>query len=179
MTVRATPGRGRPSLIDSAAPTTRPCRPERLGGVVALIHASCVVVDGTGVLIRGPSGSGKSDLALRLMESGASLVADDYCEAEALAGGLVVRPPPAIAGKLEVRGFGIVDVAHLPSTTIGLIVDLTANADIDRLPDPNRDGALSDVIEGVRVMRLKLDPTHASAVAKVRLALKTSPKGMS
>ncbi len=146
---------------------------------MALIHASCVVVGGTGVLIRGPSGSGKSDLALRLIDAGASLVADDYCEAEALAGRLVVRPPPAIAGKLEVRGFGIVDMTHLPSTTVGLIVDLVPNPEIDRLPDPRKDGALTDTIEGVRLARLKLDPTHASAVAKVRLAVKTSPKGMS
>lgn len=134
---------------------------------------------GTGILIRGPSGSGKSDLALRLIDAGASLVADDCCEAETLAGRLVVRPPPAIAGKLEVRGFGIVDIEHLPSTTVGLIVDLVANTEVERLPDPKKDGALADVIEGVRIARLKLDPTHASAVAKVRLALKTTPKGIS
>lgn len=149
---------------------------------VSLIHASCVVVGGVGVLIRGASGAGKSDLALRLIDAGASLVADDYCEAEALAGRLVVRPPPAIAGKLEVRGFGIVDLAHLPSTTIGLIVDLVANTEIERLPnlgpDPKKDGA-TVVIEGVRIAHLRLDPTHASAVAKVRLALKSSPRGIS
>ncbi|MBX7198928.1 MAG: HPr kinase/phosphatase C-terminal domain-containing protein [Rhodospirillaceae bacterium] len=144
-----------------------------------LIHASCVVVGGIGVLIRGASGSGKSDLALRLIDAGASLVADDYCEAEALAGRLVVRPPPTIAGKLEVRGFGIVDIAHLPSTTVGLIVDLVASAEIERLPDPRGEGVLSDTIEGVRLPRLRLDPTHASSVAKVRLALKTRPNGMS
>ncbi len=132
---------------------------------------------GIGVLIRGASGSGKSDLALRLIDAGASLVADDYCEAEALAGRLVVRPPPAIAGKLEVRGFGIVELDHLPSTTIGLIVDLIANTEIERLPDPKKEGALTDVIEGVRLARLRLDPTHASSVAKVRLALKANPKG--
>lgn len=142
---------------------------------MALIHASCVVVAGVGVLIRGASGAGKSDLALRLIDAGASLVADDYCEAEALAGRLVVRPPPAIAGKLEVRGFGIVELVHLPSTTVGLIVDLIAHTEIERLPE----GGASDVIEGVRLPRLRLDPTHASSVAKVRLALKTRPKGMS
>lgn len=146
---------------------------------MTLIHASCVVLGGTGVLIRGASGAGKSDLALRLVDAGAQLVADDYCEAEALAGRLVVRPPPAIAGKLEVRGFGIVDLPYLPSTTVGLIVDLVANAEIERLPDPSREGALTDVIEGIRLPRLRLDAAHASAVAKVRLALKTRPKGMS
>jgi HPr kinase/phosphorylase len=146
---------------------------------VPLIHASCVVVGGAGVLIRGPSGAGKSDLALRLIDGGGALVADDYCEAEALAGRLVVRAPPAIAGKLEVRGFGIVELPHVPSTTIGLIVDLVSHAEIERLPDPKKDGALSDVIEGVRLARLRLDPTHAAAPAKVRLALKTTPREMS
>ena len=144
-----------------------------------LIHASCVVVGGAGVLIRGPSGAGKSDLALRLIDGGGILVADDYCEAEALAGRLVVRAPPAIAGKLEVRGFGIVELPHVPSTTIGLIVDLVPHAEVERLPDPKKDGALSDVIEGVRLARLRLDPTHAAATAKVRLALKTTPREMS
>lgn len=127
------------------------------------------------MLIRGASGAGKSDLALRLIDAGASLVADDYCEAEALAGRLVVRPPPAIAGKLEVRGFGIVELIHLPSTTVGLIVDLIDSTEIERMPE----GGATDAIEGVRLPRLRLDPTHASSVAKVRLALKTSPKGMS
>lgn len=140
-----------------------------------LIHASVVAVGGLGVLIRGASGAGKSDLALRLIDTGAILVADDYCEAEALndaAGSrLVARPPPAIAGKLEVRGFGIVDVPHVASATIGLIVDLIPDAEIERLPDPGTGGGV-DVIDGIRIPRLRLDPTHASAVAKVRLALR-------
>ncbi|MHB1204021.1 MAG: HPr kinase/phosphorylase [Rhodospirillaceae bacterium] len=146
-----------------------------------LIHASVVAVGGLGVLIRGPSGAGKSDLALRLIDAGGVLVADDYCEAEALndaAGSrLVVRPPPAIAGKLEVRGFGIVDVPHLPSATISLIVDLVPEAEIERLPDPGMGGAV-DVIDGIRILRLRLDPTHASAAAKVRLALRAPPQNI-
>src|ERR1051326_6191249 len=62
-------------------------------GVVALVHASCVAVDGIGVLIRGPSGSGKSDLALRLIAGGADLVCDCYCELSVVAGRLIARAP--------------------------------------------------------------------------------------
>ena len=146
-----------------------------------LIHASVVAVGGLGVLIRGASGAGKSDLALRLIDTGAILVADDYCEAEALndaAGSrLVARPPPAIAGKLEVRGFGIVELPHVPSATIGLIVDLVSESEIERLPAPGIGGAV-DVIDGIRIRRLRLDPTHASAAAKVRLALRAAPQDM-
>jgi HPr kinase/phosphorylase len=142
-----------------------------------LIHASVVAVGGLGVLIRGAPGAGKSDLALRLIDAGAILVADDYCEAKAVGGRLVAHPPPAISGKLEVRGFGIVELPHVPSATIGLIVDLVPEAEIERLPDPKADGA--ETIDGVRVPRLRLDPTHASAAAKVRLALRVSPQEMS
>jgi serine kinase of HPr protein (carbohydrate metabolism regulator) len=155
--------------------TFHPC-PEERSAPLPLIHASVVAIGGQGVLIRGGSGAGKSDLALRLIDAGAVLVADDYCEAEALDGRLVTRPPPAISGKLEVRGFGIVEMPHLPSATIGLIVDLVPEADIERLPDPHTDG--TDVIDGVRIPRLRLDPTRASAPAKVRLALRTPPQGM-
>ena len=72
-----------------------------------LLHASCVAVDGLGVLIRGPSGAGKSDLALRLIDEGAELVADDYCEVEAIGGVLQAKAPALIAGRMEGRGHGL------------------------------------------------------------------------
>ena len=166
---------------------TGPHQPRDLGGLLLsrerpaflpLIHASVVAVGGLGVLIRGESGAGKSDLALRLIDGGGLLVADDYCEAEAVGNRLVAHAPPTISGKLEVRGFGIVELPHVPSATIGLIVDLVPVAEIERLPDP-RTGGAADVIDGIRIPRLRLDPSHASAAAKVRLALRTTPQDMS
>jgi HPr kinase/phosphorylase len=133
---------------------------------VALVHASCVAVDGVGVLIRGPSGSGKSDLALRLIDAGAVLVCDDYCELSAVAGRLIARAPEAISGQLEVRGFGIVRLRHLPSAPISLVIDLITDAAIERLPDE-----ADATIQGMRVAHLALDPRSASAAAKVRIAL--------
>jgi HPr kinase/phosphorylase len=166
---------------------TAPRQPRDLGGLIlprerpaflSLIHASVVAIGGLGVLIRGESGAGKSDLALRLIDAGGILVADDYCEAEVVGQHLVAHAPPTISGKLEVRGFGIVDLPHVPRATIGLIVDLVPVTEIERLPDP-RTGGGADVIDGIRIPRLRLDPTHASAVAKVRLALRTTPQDMS
>jgi HPr kinase/phosphorylase len=160
-----------PSLLPPRrAPRERPA-------FLSLIHASVVAVGGLGVLIRGESGAGKSDLALRLIDAGGILVADDYCETEVVGNHLVARAPASISGKLEVRGFGIVEMTHAPSATIGLIVDLVSVTEIERLPDP-RTGGAADVIDGIRIPRLRLDPTHASAAAKVRLALRTAPQDM-
>ncbi|MHA1114324.1 MAG: HPr kinase/phosphorylase, partial [Alphaproteobacteria bacterium] len=77
---------------------------------MTLVHATCVSLWGAGILLRGPSGSGKSDLALRLIDGGAVLVADDQVSLELRDGGLFASPPAATAGKLEVRGVGIVTV---------------------------------------------------------------------
>jgi HPr kinase/phosphorylase len=130
------------------------------------IHGTCVSIGQTGVLIRGPSGAGKSDLALRLVDRGAVLVADDYCEVEKKDGVLVLSAPQTIAGQLEVRGLGIVRVAHKPSAKLGLIVDLAANGAIERLPEK-----LTEDLAGVRVKWMSVDPTHASSDAKIRLAV--------
>ena len=125
---------------------------------MALIHASCVAIDGAGVLIRGPSGSGKSDLALRLIDTGAILVCDDYCEVSAVAGRLMAHAPEAISGQLEVRGFGIVRLAHVSSAPINLVVDLGEEKVIERMPEQSE-----AMIEGVSVAHLALDPRAASA----------------
>ena len=105
------------------------------------IHASAVLVGSRAALIRGPSGSGKSRLALALIEAAgrgelpfARLVADDRAEVEPGNGRLLVRPAPALAGLIEVRGLGIRQVPHEAVAVIGLVVDLDA-ADAARLPD--------------------------------------------
>jgi HPr kinase/phosphorylase len=128
------------------------------------IHATCVVLGTVGVLIRGPSGAGKSDLALRLIDGGAELVSDDYCDVEALDGKLVATPPTAIAGKIEMRGFGIVEMPHRPVAAVGLVVDLLPESEIERMPE-----APTCTIDGISVPKLMLNGFAASAAGKIRL----------
>ena len=139
------------------------------------IHGTCVSIGQTGVLIRGPSGAGKSDLALRLIDRGAVLVSDDYCELEKKDGGLVLSAPAAIAGRMEVRGLGIVQLPRRLSAKLGLIVDLAPDGSIERLPEK-----ITEDLAGIRVKWIAVDPTHASSDAKVRLAvseIEGSPHG--
>ena len=133
---------------------------------MALIHATCIVLGDTGVLIRGPSGAGKSDLALRLIDAGAELVADDYCEVTAQSGQIIAAAPPTIAGKIEVRGYGIITLPFRTFAAVGLVVDLTPEREIERMPE-----AAVCVVEGISVPKLMLDAFAASAAAKVRLVL--------
>ena len=140
-----------------------------------LLHATCVALDGRdgplGVLLRGPSGAGKSDLALRLIDRGASLIADDQCEVtiEDSAAGprLIARAPAEIAGVLEVRGLGIAEVPSLAQAPVALVVDLVGRDQVARLPD-----ATAAAILGGDLPRLALDPFEAVAPAKLDLALR-------
>ncbi len=99
-----------------------------------LIHATCVALGDTGVLITGTSGSGKSGLALRLLAFGASLIADDQTEITARNGRLDATCPPAIKGRIEARRIGVLQCSSEPSTTVGIVVDMDA-APGSRLPD--------------------------------------------
>src|SRR4051794_40356062 len=126
-----------------------------------LLHASCVAVDGLGVLIRGPSGSGKSDLALRLIDDGAELVADDYCEVVKENGRLVAKAPSLIAGRMEVRGHGIVSLPHRDTAEIGAVIDLAPWREIERLPEES-----TCTIAGMVLPWIRLDPTTVSAAAR-------------
>jgi serine kinase of HPr protein (carbohydrate metabolism regulator) len=105
-----------------------------------LVHATAVAiltaVGPRAVLLRGSSGSGKSDLALRLIDAGARLVADDQSELHRNGETIIVRSPPAIAGLIEVRGVGIVRVEPLAEAPLALIADLLA-ADACRREPPS------------------------------------------
>jgi serine kinase of HPr protein (carbohydrate metabolism regulator) len=129
------------------------------------IHASTVATDGRAVLITGPSGSGKSDLALRLLDRGFVLVSDDQTIVKRQGDRLVSTAPPTIAGKLEIRGIGIIDVDNLNDVPVALIVELTS--DIQRLPDDARERP----ILGVNLPLISIDAMTASAASKVALAL--------
>ncbi len=129
------------------------------------IHVTCVALGGSGVVLRGPPGSGKSDLALRLIDGGARLVADDRIELDATAGKLFVSAPAAIAGLLEVRGLGVARVPNVERVRVAVVVDLVAADAIERLPEQ----ATCELL-GVSVPRVRVEPFAASACAKVRLA---------
>ena len=131
------------------------------------IHATCVDVDGVGVLLRGPPGSGKSDLALRLISDGAILVADDRANVTADGGQLTVSPPPQIAGLIEVRGLGILRLDHRDKASLGLVLDLVPAADVERMSEAGTCDFL-----GLAVPLWRLAPFEASAAAKVRLAVR-------
>jgi len=129
------------------------------------VHASCVAIGGRAVLIGGPSGSGKSDLALRLLDRGFTLVSDDQTIVRREDNRLIAAPPPNIAGKLEVRGLGIVDLEHVRDVPVGLFVELTS--EIQRMPDDSRERP----ILGVSLPLVNINAMAASAPSKVALAL--------
>lgn len=129
------------------------------------LHASCVAVDGRAVLISGPSGSGKSDLALRLLDRGFTLVSDDRTIVRKQGSKLVSSAPETIKGKLEIRGVGIVDMETLSDVPVALVVELTS--DIQRLPDDSRER----LILGTGIPLISVDALTASAPSKVALAL--------
>ena len=122
------------------------------------IHATGLIVGHRGILIRGPSGSGKSRLALTLLQSAGSgfacLVGDDRIHLEAVHGRLLMRPATALAGLIEIRGFGIVRSSFEPVAVAHLAIDLAA-PDAARLPGS---AALAVEIEGVRLARLPVAP---------------------
>lgn len=131
-----------------------------------LIHATTIAIGGKGVLIRGPSGSGKSDLALRLIDAGAKLVADDQTEITRRGKHLVASAPKTIAGKLEVRGIGIVTLPAIKHARLALAVDLVQPGQVERLPEPEWVELLS-----VKLRLIRLAPFEISAPAKLRVAL--------
>ena len=134
------------------------------GGI--LYHATTVAIGGRAVLLRGAPGSGKSDLALRLIDAGARLVADDQSEVWRDGDALMVRAPQTIFGLIEARGVGLVRMEALSAARLALIADLVAAQHIERLPESS-----SETILGLPIPLVAIAPFEASAPIKLRLAL--------
>ncbi len=137
------------------------------------VHASCVAIGGRGVLLRGASGVGKSDLVLRLVMApggdDAVLVSDDQVELRVQDGQLLASAPAAISGKLEVRGVGIVTLPVVSGVPLALVVDLvTAAGDVPRLPEAPLP---CTELAGISLPRLSLFAFESSAPLKLALAL--------
>jgi serine kinase of HPr protein (carbohydrate metabolism regulator) len=130
------------------------------------LHVSTVAIDGFAVLIEGPSGSGKSDLALRLIDRGAALVSDDYTILVRSGDALLATAPVTIAGKIEVRGLGIIPMPHVERVPVALLVRL-AN-EVDRMP-PDK---VTRRVAGIVVPEVTLDAHEITAPIKVELALR-------
>jgi serine kinase of HPr protein (carbohydrate metabolism regulator) len=129
------------------------------------LHATTVAIDGRAVVIEGASGTGKSDLALRLIDRGAKLISDDRSLLVRVGTTLVARAPERLASRIEVRGVGLAEVPHVAEAPVGLLVQL--DPDPPRLPERRR-----RTIAGVEVRTLALDPRAASAPIAVEIALR-------
>ena len=134
------------------------------------VHGTSVAIGGQGVLIRGPSGAGKSDLALRLIDRGAVLLSDDYTQVSREGEAVICAAPEHIAGLIEVRGLGIVPLAHIPRAPLALIVILLGNDEPtpERHPSPLPTHRLC----GQELPFLSLRGFEASAPIKIELALR-------
>ncbi len=148
----------------------------------ASLHATCIVTQGAGILLMGAPGSGKSSLALAMMDTAGSgcaqepmrtsLVADDRVIVESRDGRLVARPPRALAGLLEIRGLGPVRVRHAQSAILRLAVRLVPPSEIERLPDEE-----IFTIAGHDLPMIRLDPFSPFACARLRAAVITLCQG--
>lgn len=129
------------------------------------LHATTVAIDGRGVLIEGGSGAGKSDLALRLIDRGATLVADDRTIVTREGAHAIATSPATIAGRIEVRGIGIVAINSVDYVSLALVV--TLSRDIERMPVTARRD-----VAGIPLRVIRLDPREPSAPIKCEIALR-------
>jgi serine kinase of HPr protein (carbohydrate metabolism regulator) len=134
-----------------------------------MVHATCVAFDGRGILFRGPSGSGKSDLALRALAEGALLVADDQVMLARHGARVIASGPSALRGLIEIRGLGIMRVDAAAEAEIALVADLVEPASVERLPESR----LCELV-GATLPWIALAPFQSSAIAKLRFALQAA-----
>lgn len=146
-----------------------------------IVHGTCVALGRRAALLRGPSGSGKSDLALRflfLARRGPAaleppaLVADDQVRISRDSDRLLAAAPESIAGKMEVRGVGIVGIKPVAEAELVLVVDLVAPTEVERMPEPQTVPLL-----GLEIPLIRLAPMEASAPIKLALALARQSRG--
>jgi serine kinase of HPr protein (carbohydrate metabolism regulator) len=130
------------------------------------VHMSCVAINGRAILIGGRSGRGKSDLALRLIDRGATLVSDDYTLVRATGDRLIATAPPSISGKMEARGIGILELPVEKDVPVALCVDL--DDEVERLPAPGEE----IVLAGIAIPLVHVAALEASAPIKVEAALR-------
>ncbi|MGE5266977.1 MAG: HPr kinase/phosphorylase [Deltaproteobacteria bacterium] len=150
------------------------------GGIdTTIVHGTAIAISGQAVLMRGPPGAGKSDLALRalglpggpLLTSPFELVADDQVTVRRDTDGLTVEAPAPLKGLLEVRGSGIMAVPSIGWARLVLLADLTAADRVERFPDPWP----AESLLGIRLPVLRVAPFEASAPLKLALALTRRP----
>lgn len=132
-----------------------------------LVHATAVAIDGSAVLIIGKSGSGKSDLALRLIDRGALLISDDIVQVDGTAVPPTLHPAPNIAGKIEIRGVGITTAPHVEDIPLRLVVNLDAM--VERLPS----GRQTHSTAGFDIPTVNLVAFEASTPIKIEYALRS------
>ena len=129
------------------------------------LHATCVARGGQAILISGRSGTGKSDLALRLIDRGADLVSDDYTIVRRVEGRLLASAPANIRSKLEIRGLGILEFHSETDVPVCLAVEL--GGEVERLPETPE----TVTIAGVQIPVIRVSSLEASAPVKVEVGL--------
>jgi serine kinase of HPr protein (carbohydrate metabolism regulator) len=132
--------------------------------IITNIHATSIMMQGYAVLLMGKSGAGKSDLALRLIDRGAVLISDDYTDLRVTGAQLIAHTIPNIAGKLELRGVGIIPLAYIESAPVALLLQL--GAPVERMPQ-----AHTHTLCGISLPCYALAPFEASAPLKVETLL--------
>jgi len=129
------------------------------------VHSTSVVIEDAGVMITGKSGFGKSDLALRLIDSGATLISDDVTICEKIGDSIFLFPPYETKGLLEVREIGIMTVPYIENIKLSLLVELV-ETEIDRLPQKSFTKLLN-----IKIKKIKIQGKNSSSVAKIKLKI--------
>lgn len=135
-----------------------------------ITHAGCALIGASACVFLGPSGSGKSDLLLRLIDAGAQLVSDDQVLLTHKDGQIFARAPDKIAGLIEVRGLGVITMPNVVDARVSHVFQLSERAAIERMPDAHFYDCLS--------VQLPLHYIHAfdhSVVMKIRLMMNETP----